>query len=191
MPAANWCIIFYYRCVQNLPGVSKTTFEPERMTTRTVITGGNMRIKRFGILIAGIMLAGIMLHADIACAQDNATSTVRGKMYICYFFNQDGTTNHEINFSPKAYASVMDGKGYGLYLTAGSLFVGYYLELNKPMLGDMRAVGAAGDLLDTSDILTILDGIATGPTIQGAGFTWIDFKNRQPFVFVGYQHATQ
>ena len=154
---------------------------------RTVITGGPMRQKRFGILITGIMLAAIMLHADIACAQDNTTSTVRGKTYICYFYTQDGTKNYELTFNTRAYVSVMDGKGFGLYLTAGSLFAGYYLELNQLIWGDMRAVTALDDWLDTHDILMVFTGAATGPTIQGTGFTWIDFKNRQPFVFIGYQ----
>jgi hypothetical protein len=182
---------FKYRCMRNLRGVSTTTFEPTRPETRAAITGGHMPLKRFSNLITGIMVAGIMLQADIACAQDNATTTVRGKMYICYFYSQNETQNHEITFSPKAYASVMDGMGYGLYLSLGSYFAGYYLELNKPMFRSMRAVEATDDLIDTSDILTFLAGIATGPTIQGAGFTWIDYKNRQPFFFVGYQHATQ
>ena len=112
-------------------------------------------------------------------------------MYICYFYTQNGTQNYEITFSPKAYVSVLDGMGYGLYLTLGSYFAGYYLELNKPMFRSMRTAGAAGSPIDTSDILTFINGIATGPTIQGTGFTWTDFKNRQPFVFVGYQQATQ
>jgi hypothetical protein len=172
-------------------GVCKTTFEPERLMPRTAITGGPMRQKRFGILIAGIMLAAIMLHADIACAQDNATSTVRGKMYVCYFYTQNGAQNYEITFSPAAYVSIMDGKGFGLYLTAGSLFAGYYLELNQFLWGDMRTVIASDDWLDTHDILMFFTGAATGATIQGTGFTWIDFKNRQPFIFVGYQHVTE
>jgi hypothetical protein len=170
---------------------SKTIFEPERLLPFMVITGGPMRQKNISLLITSIMAAGIMQHADIACAQDNATTTVRGKMYICYFYAQNGTQNYEITFNPKSYVSVMDGTGYGLYLTLGSYFAGYYLVLNKPMFRSMRAVGAADDLIDTSDILTFLTGIATGPTIQGTGLTWTDFKNRRPFVFVGYQHAIE
>jgi hypothetical protein len=174
-----------------LLSVCKTIFEPERLMPRTAITGGHMRQKRFGTLLTGIMLAGIMLQANITCAQDNATNTVRGKMYICYFYSKNGTQNHEITFSPNAYASVIDGMGYGLYLNAGSFFAGYYLELNKPIWGAIRAVEATDGLIDTSDILTLLTGIATGFTIQGTGYTWTDFKNRQPFVFVGYQHASE
>jgi len=158
---------------------------------RTANTGGHMRQKRFCILITGIMLAAIMLHADIASAQDNATSTVRGKMYVCYFYYfQSETQNTELTFSPGAYVSVMDGMGYGLYFNAGSFFAGYYLVLNQLMFRAMRSVEAQGGI-DTSDILTIMSGFATGVTIQGAGLTWTDFKNPQPFTFFGYQHITQ
>ena len=162
-----------------------------RLLPLTVITGGHMQLKRFNILITGIMLAGIMLQADIACAQDNATNTVRGKRYVCYFYYQDGTQNTELTFSSRAYVSVTDGMGYGLYFTAGSFFAGYYLVLNAPMWRAARLIEAQDGLIDTSDILTVMSGIATGVTIQGAGITWTDFKNGRPFTFFGYQHLSQ
>jgi hypothetical protein len=80
--------------------------------------------------------------------------------------------------------------GYGLYFNAGSFFAGYYLVLNQLMFRAMRSVEAQGGI-DTRDILTIMSGFATGVTIQGAGLTWTDFKNPQPFTFLGYQHITQ
>jgi len=169
----------------------KSLLLPVRLPPRTVITGGYMRQKKIGVLITGIMLAGIMLHADFAFAQDNSTSTVAGKMYICYFYYfQSEAQNTELTFSPMAYISVMDGMGYGLYFTVGSYFAGYYLVLNQPMFRAMRSLEAQG-VIDTSDILTIMSGFATGFTIQGAGLTWTDFKNPQLFTFFGYQHVTE
>jgi hypothetical protein len=150
-----------------------------------------MKTKGAAIFIAGIIATAVMLHPGIVSAQDNATTAVQGKMYVCYFYYQDGMQNTELTFNSRAYVSVMDGMGYGLYFTAGSFFAGYYLVLNAPIWRAARLIETQDDLIDTSDILTVMSGIATGVTIQGAGVTWTDFKNRRPFTFFGYQHLSQ
>ncbi len=144
-----------------------------------------MRHIRSGVFI--IALAAALLIAGVSRAQE-LYPTVQGNTYVCYFYYLGSETqNIELAFSDGPSVSVEDGTGYGLYLTSGGVFAGYYLVLNQPVF---RGSGAHA-LFDTRDVLTVLIGYATGYTIQGAGLAWTDFKNPQPFAFFGYQSTSE
>lgn len=118
-------------------------------------------------LIAVLLLAGIILPCNVYSQE------ITGQKFKVFIYsNTFEDSSIEISFK-EGNTMLIDGyDGYGLYMTSGSFFGGFFSAPNHS---------------EKNDLLLILSGAAIGGTIDGMGLIFIDYSFKEFFLFSGYE----